>query len=68
MEAQAIGTKRNDDVRQCIEAAIARRKEEFALACAIIVTETCSPTSTPSCRSTGAAAISTPPSKATASG
>jgi len=31
MEAQAIGTKRNDDVRQCIEAAIARRKEEFAL-------------------------------------
>jgi hypothetical protein len=31
MKAQAIGTKRNDDVRQCIEAAIARRKKEFAL-------------------------------------
>jgi hypothetical protein len=31
MEAQAIRTKRDDDVRQCIEAAIARRKDEFAL-------------------------------------
>ena len=31
MEAQAIRTKRDDDARQCIEAAIARRKEEFAL-------------------------------------
>jgi hypothetical protein len=31
MEAQAIRTKREDDVRQCIEAAIARRKDEFAL-------------------------------------
>jgi hypothetical protein len=31
MKAQAIGTKRNDDVRQCIEATIARRKREFAL-------------------------------------
>ena len=31
MEAQAIRTKRDDDVRQCIETAIARRKDEFAL-------------------------------------
>jgi hypothetical protein len=31
METQAIRTKRNDDVRHCIEAAIARRKDEFAL-------------------------------------
>jgi hypothetical protein len=31
MEAQTIRTKRDDDVRQCIEAAIARRKDEFAL-------------------------------------
>jgi hypothetical protein len=31
MEAQAIRTKRDDDVRHCIEAAIARRKEEFAI-------------------------------------
>ena len=31
MEAQAIRTMRDDDVRQCIEAAIARRKDEFAL-------------------------------------
>ena len=31
MEAQAIRTKRDDDARQCIEAAIARRKDEFAL-------------------------------------
>jgi hypothetical protein len=30
MEAQAIGTKRDDAVRQCIEVASARRKEEFA--------------------------------------
>ena len=30
MEAQAIRTKR-DDARQCIEAAFARRKDEFAL-------------------------------------
>jgi hypothetical protein len=31
MEAQAIRTKRDDDVRHCIEAAIARRNEEFAI-------------------------------------
>jgi hypothetical protein len=31
MEAQAIRTQRGDDVRQCIEAAIARRKDVFAL-------------------------------------
>jgi hypothetical protein len=31
MEAQAIRTKRDDDVRQSIEAAIARRKDVFAL-------------------------------------
>ena len=31
MEAQAIHTQRDDDVRQRIEAAIARRKDEFAL-------------------------------------
>ena len=31
METQAIRTKRDDDVRHCIEAAIARRKEEFAI-------------------------------------
>jgi hypothetical protein len=31
MEAQAIRTKRADEVRLCIEAAIARRKDEFAL-------------------------------------
>ena len=30
MEAQAIRTQRDDEVR-CIEAAIARRKDEFAL-------------------------------------
>ena len=29
METQAIRTKRDDDVRHCIEAAIARRKDEF---------------------------------------
>lgn len=31
MEAQAIRTQGDDDARQCIEAAIARRKDEFAL-------------------------------------
>jgi hypothetical protein len=31
MEAQAIRTQRDDGTRQCIEAAIARRKDEFAL-------------------------------------
>jgi len=31
MEAQAIRTKGGDDVRQCIEAAIERRKDVFAL-------------------------------------
>jgi hypothetical protein len=31
MEAQAIRTRRADDARQRIEAAIARRKDEFAL-------------------------------------
>jgi hypothetical protein len=31
MEAQAIRTKRDDDVRHGIEAAIARRRDEFAL-------------------------------------
>lgn len=31
MEAQAIRTQRGDDVRQCIEAAIARRRDVFAL-------------------------------------
>jgi hypothetical protein len=31
MESQAIRTMRDDDVRQCVEAAIARRKDEFAL-------------------------------------
>lgn len=31
METQAIRIKRDDDVRHCIEAAIARRKDEFAL-------------------------------------
>lgn len=31
MEPQTIRTKRDDDVRPCIEAAIARRKDEFAL-------------------------------------
>jgi hypothetical protein len=31
MEAQATRTKRDDDVRQCIEAAIARRKDVFAV-------------------------------------
>jgi len=31
MEAQTIRTKRDDDVRQCIEAAIARRKDVFAV-------------------------------------
>jgi hypothetical protein len=31
MQAQATRTKRDDDVRQCIEAAIARRKDVFAV-------------------------------------
>ena len=31
MEAQAIRTQRADDARQRIEAAIARRKDEFAV-------------------------------------
>lgn len=31
MEAQAIRSKRDDDARHCLEAALARRKEEFAL-------------------------------------
>jgi hypothetical protein len=31
MEAQAIRTKRDDDVTHCTEAAIARQKEEFAI-------------------------------------
>jgi hypothetical protein len=31
MEAQAIRTKRDDDVGQCIAAAIARRRDVFAL-------------------------------------